>query len=98
MVVESPAPNRPTRSSSSEEDASLALGSSGRKYVSLREFAIIVGITYQTALKYKNDGVIQVVQVGGRFRIYTEELMRFQREGNLPHDQPQSHDPKGGGG
>lgn len=76
MVVQSP------ENSSAEEDPDTTPTLNGRKWVSLHEFARIVGVTYQTALRYKDLKNIEVVQVGGRFRVYLEELERFQREGN----------------
>jgi excisionase family DNA binding protein len=55
-----------------------------RDWVTLREFARIIGVTYQTVLRYKADGKIAVMRIGGRFRVSVDEVKRFEREGNLP--------------
>jgi excisionase family DNA binding protein len=65
-------------SSSDEEDAN----SKYPKFVTLMQFAELFGVTYQTALRWKNDKKIHVITVGGRHRVYRQELERFEREGN----------------
>lgn len=85
MVVENRLAASSSKSLETGEDSAIT-DSSGttRDWVSLREFAKIIGVTYQTALRYKDDGNIRVSRIGGRFRVTLEEVERFQKEGNLP--------------
>ena len=78
--------------SSAETDPTEDLPSlkdvAGKTYVTLRQAAIIVGVSYQTMLRYikpepgQDKAKIQTVRVGGQHRIYEEELRRFLTEGN----------------
>jgi excisionase family DNA binding protein len=79
MVVENRAANSSKPQSADEEEEAPDLP---RDWMSLREFARTIGVTYQTALRYKDDNHIEVYRVGGRFRISVEEVQRFLREGN----------------
>lgn len=59
----------------------------GRNYVTLRQFCTLVGISYQTGLRWvkpdKSDKVkVKAIHVGGGWRIYEEELRRFLDHGN----------------
>lgn len=54
-----------------------------KQFLSLRQFAEIIGISYPTALKYKKDERICTVQVGKREMIPVGEVSRFMTEGNL---------------
>jgi hypothetical protein len=58
----------------------------GKSWVTLRQFATAVGVSYLTALHLKDAGHIdprEIYQVGGRWRITVKELNRFMREGNM---------------
>lgn len=55
----------------------------GRKYVTLRQFCRLLGVTYHTGLRYIRDKKVHAVKVGGSWRIYEEELTRFLNQGNL---------------
>jgi excisionase family DNA binding protein len=78
MVQESRA--RGSSEQSSEEDDSTL--DNGKRWVDLHELARLVGVTYQTALRYKKDERFHAINVGGRWRVYKEELERFLKEGN----------------
>ncbi len=49
----------------------------------------MIGVSYPTALKMKRCGEVQTVKVGGIFRVYAEELRRFQTEGNALPELPE---------
>lgn len=53
-----------------------------RGWVSLRQFAIIIGVSYPTAMRMRDKGAVHVVRVGGVNRVYQNELKRFLKEGN----------------
>lgn len=53
-----------------------------RGWVSLRQFAKIIGVSYPTAQRMKNNGDVKVVKVGGVHRVYSDEVKRFLRDGN----------------
>lgn len=53
-----------------------------RGWVSLAGFARLAGVSYPTALRLKKQGYINVIPVGGLWRVYTDEVERFLREGN----------------
>jgi hypothetical protein len=63
-----------------EEDNNSSSSSPSR--VTLRQFAEIVGVTYQTALRYKDDKKVAVIKIGGRWFVNRNELDRFLLEGN----------------
>lgn len=59
----------------------------GRKWVSLRQVSNLLEVTYQTVLRYITDtperpAVLHAVRVGGKWRVYEEELRRFLDAGN----------------
>ncbi len=62
----------------------------GRNYVTLKQAANIIGKSYQVLLKYVEPDPdvpgsvpkLNAVRVGGRWRVYEEELRRFLLEGN----------------
>ena len=62
----------------SKELAALAL----QGWVSLNQFAKIVGISYPTASKLIKENKLDAIPVGGINRIYATEVKRFLREGN----------------
>jgi excisionase family DNA binding protein len=84
MVVENRA-NRSSEASAEDDEETPLDDSTDRKWVDLRELARLVGVSYQTALRYKKDGRFQAIEVGGRWRVYKTELERFLREGNYKH-------------
>jgi len=53
-----------------------------RGYISLSKFALLAGVSYPTALKLAKDGKVETTQVGSVYRVYTDEVHRFLREGN----------------
>ena len=53
-----------------------------RGWVSLAQFATLIGISYPTALKMLKRGDVTAVPVGGTYRVYSDEIERYQREGN----------------
>lgn len=53
-------------------------------WVSLRQFAFLINVSYPTALAIKKRGEVKVVPVGGINRVYAKEVERFLIEGNLP--------------
>lgn len=55
----------------------------GRNWITLKQLGRLVGVTYQSILRWKKQGKFKTVKVGGSFRIYEEELRRFLQEGNL---------------
>lgn len=54
----------------------------GRNWVTLHQFKELVGVTYQTALRYVKTKKIRAIKIGGSWRVYEEELRRFLSEGN----------------
>lgn len=58
--------------------ASLA----NRKWVSLKQLARIIGVSYPTALRMRDRGDVRAIKVGGHFRVYEDELVRFLVHGN----------------
>lgn len=56
----------------------------GRKWISLRKFADLIGKSYPTVLKMANSDPqkVKAVRVGSQWRVYEEEVWRFLREGN----------------
>ncbi len=70
--------------SSSALDVAATKALSARGWVSLRQFAVLSGVSYPTACAMRDRKDIKVVPVGGIYRIYADELKRFLEEGNLP--------------
>lgn len=58
------------------------------RWVSLRQFAQIIGVSYPTALKLHRSGKVSVLDVGGIHRVYEPEVMRFLQEGNQAPPPP----------
>ncbi len=75
--------------SSNDPTSSLAYAAS-RGWVSLRQFANIIGVSYPTACRMRDRGEVSVVKCGGIYRIYTSELRRFMSEGNLSTGFPET--------
>ncbi len=57
-----------------------------RGWVSLNQFAKLIGVSYPTALKMREKGQVVAIHVGSTWRIYTSEVRRFMTEGNA--DEP----------
>jgi excisionase family DNA binding protein len=55
----------------------------GKNYVTLGQLRDILGVTYQTVLRYVKEEKVRAVKVGGGWRIYEDELRRFLTSGNL---------------
>lgn len=53
-----------------------------RGWVSLRQFAKIIDISYPTAMRMKDSGKVSTIRVGGIHRVYSTEVKRFLEEGN----------------
>lgn len=56
-------------------------------YVSLRQFALIIGVSYPTAQKLAREEKVEVIKVGGINRIYATEVNRYLREGNKEQNE-----------
>jgi excisionase family DNA binding protein len=54
----------------------------GKNYVTLRQLKDLLGVTYQTVLRYVREEKVRAVKVGGSWRIYEDELRRFLSSGN----------------
>lgn len=64
------------------------------EFLSLRQFAAEIGISYPTAMKWKqaNPPKMKLVWVGARQMIPKGEVERFLKEGNINEQpQPQQH-------
>jgi len=59
-----------------------------RGWVSLRQFAVLIGVSYPTALKMRARDQVIAQRVGSVWRVYTTEVRRFMQEGNA--NQPSS--------
>ena len=59
-----------------------------RGWVSLRQFSNIAGVSYITACHMRDRGDIVVIPVGGIYRVYSDEVKRFLKEGNLKRTEP----------
>ncbi len=55
-------------------------------WVSLRQFSTIVGVSYITACKMRDNRNIAVIKVGGIYRVTADEVRRFLKEGNLKQE------------
>lgn len=53
-----------------------------RGWVSLRQFAALIGVSYPTVLKMRKRDEVIAQRVGGTWRVYTGEVRRFMLEGN----------------
>jgi len=53
-----------------------------KNWVTLKQMAALLGVTYQTILRYVREKKLHAVKVGGTWRIYEDELRRFLAEGN----------------
>ena len=71
--------------SSKKEDSIANLANRG--WVSLRQLAFIMDVSYPTISRMKNDGRIKGLQVGGIYRIYAEEVRRLLQKGNANEDE-----------
>ena len=49
-------------------------------WISLASFASIIGVTYTTAIAMRDRGEVHPILVGGRYRVYKDEYIRFRRE------------------
>lgn len=50
-------------------------------WVSLSQAAKLIGISYPTATRLRQQGRIKTIRIGGVFRVYTDEIKRIMREG-----------------
>lgn len=50
-------------------------------WVSLNKAAKLLGISYPTATRLRQQGRIKTIRIGGVFRVYADELRRIMREG-----------------
>ena len=73
----------PSSTTTSNEIAALSL----RGYVSLRQFAKIIDVSYPTAVKLMKEGKVDGIKVGGITRIYANEVNRYLLEGNKEQDE-----------
>ncbi len=62
-----------------------------RGWVSLQQAGRIAGVSYQTMLNIRKRGEIKPVKVGGMYRVYEDELIRFLIQGNyVDENTPQA--------
>jgi excisionase family DNA binding protein len=54
----------------------------GQNYITVQQLAKLQGVQYQTARRWVADGKVLAILVGGSYRIYESELIRFLQEGN----------------
>lgn len=64
-----------------------------RGWISLRQFAQIIEVSYPTVLAMQKRGEISTVKVGGLWRVYTDEVQRFLAFGNLPQGKGEETPP-----
>ena len=50
-------------------------------WVSLSKASKLIGISYPTAVRLRQQGRIRTIRIGGVFRVYTDEIKRIMREG-----------------
>lgn len=50
-------------------------------WVSLNRAAKLLGISYPTATRLRQQGRIKTLRIGGVFRVYADEIQRIMREG-----------------
>jgi excisionase family DNA binding protein len=65
----------------------MRLASKG--WVSMHEFAQLIGVSYPTIMRMRESGNFSYIRVGEQYRVYLEEVERFLREGNLPTEEPE---------
>ncbi len=53
-----------------------------KDWVSLSRAAKIIGISFPTACRARDNGHLQCIKVGGIYRVYRVEIERYMREGN----------------
>lgn len=51
-------------------------------WVTLGDLARLQRVTYRTALSWIKTGKVKAIKVGGQYRVYESEILRFIREGN----------------
>lgn len=51
-------------------------------YVGIKEAAAMLGLHYQTVIKYCDKGYLKTLTVGYRRKITLDEIDRYKREGN----------------
>lgn len=61
-----------------------------RGWISLAQFGRLIGVSYPTILKMKDQKKVRAIQVGHVYRVYTDEVERFLREGNLEPNKEQT--------
>lgn len=63
---------------------SIMQSPSGRNWISLRKFAILIEHSYPTVLRWvkADPPKLQAVRIGGRWRVYEDEVKRFLEYGN----------------
>lgn len=49
-------------------------------WISLKRFAEIIGVSYPTACAMRDRGEIHPILVGGIYRVYKDEYVRFKQE------------------
>lgn len=83
--------------SSSNQETVLARAAS-RGWVSLRQFARLIDVSYPTACRMRDRGDFRVVKVGGIYRIAFDEIRRFLRDGNIQSEPSVELEPELNGG
>lgn len=54
----------------------------GRPWITLPMMAKLCGLHYQTIIQHAKSGKLGAIRVGGRYRVYEDEIIRFLTEGN----------------
>lgn len=57
-----------------------------RGWLSLSQFGKLIGVTYPTVFKMRKEGKVIATRVGGVWRVYTDEIQRFQKHGNAKEE------------
>lgn len=57
-----------------------------RDLLTLREAAVILKVSYMTALTYAKNGTLKAVMIGGRWRVRSEDLDELAKKGSPPDE------------
>ncbi len=64
-----------------------------RGWMSPRQFATFIGVSYDIMYEMVSNHQIKAVPVGKHYRIYQDEIERFLREGNAEDEDPTNSPP-----
>lgn len=63
---------------------------SKRGWVSVNQFAVLIGVSYPTILRMRDRGDFKSIQIGGVYRVYQDEVSRFLEKGSRKVEGEQS--------